>query len=419
MPSTKFGHLLKASIGLDVASIGSSCIERAVQERQSACGLEDRGAYWEHVCARPTELQALIEAVVVPETWFFRDREAFTALAGIGHEEWLRGSATRVLQLLSLPSSTGEEPFSMAMALLDAGVPPDRFRIDAVDISGRAIARADRAVYGKNSFRGHELSFRGRHFDATPDGYRLKDAVRRQVHFQQANLLAADFCPGVEIYDVVFCRNLLIYFDRPTQDRAVAVLERLLASKGTLFVAPSETGLVLTHDFVSAKMALAFAFRKSSAASPSSKPRADRPVRRPSTPRPAAAPGPPIRVTRAAPQAPRAEPQPPASGERQSGLDRAMRLADQGRFAEAASCCEAHLRQHGPSAQAFHLMALVRDASGNQSDASDYYRKALYLDPDHHEALVHFALLVEQQGDASRAQALRNRARRVEATVGV
>jgi len=129
----------------DVGSIGSPSIERAVQERLSACGV-DRHVYWDRVHASPAELQALIEAVVVPETWFFRDREAFATLASIGHERWKRAPADGMLRLLSLPSSTGEEPYSMAMALVDAGVPADRFRIDGVDVSANAIASATGAI---------------------------------------------------------------------------------------------------------------------------------------------------------------------------------------------------------------------------------------------------------------------------------
>src|ERR1700681_2973009 len=110
-----FEQLLKASIGLDVGSVGPSSIERAVQDLLVAFGLRDRHVYWDRVCASGTELQALIEAVVVSETWFFRDREAFATLALIIHDEWLRAPADRVLRLLSVPSSTGEEPYSMAM----------------------------------------------------------------------------------------------------------------------------------------------------------------------------------------------------------------------------------------------------------------------------------------------------------------
>src|SRR5207249_345639 len=215
------------------------------EKRLLACELQETHAYWERVRASEAELQELIEAVVVPETWFFRDREAFAALALTVYEDWLGAHPEDDLRLLSLPSSTGEEPYSMAMALLDAGFPANRFRVDAVDISARALARAGHAVYGKNSFRGNELGFRDRHFEATTHGYRLSDAVRRQVQFQQGNLLAAGFLPGVESYDVIFCRNVLIYFDRAAQDRALTVLVRLLTPKGVLFVAPSETGLLI------------------------------------------------------------------------------------------------------------------------------------------------------------------------------
>jgi chemotaxis protein methyltransferase WspC len=293
------------------------------------------------------------------------------------------------------------------MALLDTGVPAERFRIDAMDVSARAIAQAERAIYGRNSFRGQELAFRARHFEATTLGYHPSDAVRLQVRFRQGNVLAADFLPGLELYDVIFCRNLLIYFDRPTQDRAVTVLERLLTSNGTLFVAPSETGLLLGHDFVSAKIPLAFAFRKSADGRRDMKPTArtpTRPVTRRSPPFPVTAPA-SVQNT----ILPTAQP----AGQH-AALDEAVRLANQGSFVEAVTCCEDHMRRHGPSAGAFYLLGLVRDAAGDQADASTYYRKALYLDPAHHETLVHFAFLVEQQGDMAGAQLLRNRARRVE-----
>ena len=190
-------ELLKASMGLNAASIGSSAIARAAEERLAACRLGDLQAYLERVRTSGTELQALIEAVVVPETWFFRDRHAFTALARLAHERWLPTHPEGSLSVLSLPCSTGEEPYSMAMALLDASVPAHRFRVDAVDISARNLAKGMGAVYGNNSFRGQDLGFRDRHFDATAGGYRLRETVRHQVRLQQGNLFAADFLPGV------------------------------------------------------------------------------------------------------------------------------------------------------------------------------------------------------------------------------
>ena len=188
MMLAEFEDLLKRTMGLDVASVGSSAVARALQERMSACDLGDWQAYWEYLHASRTELQELIEAVVVPETWFFRDPEAFAAMVRLARAEWLANHATGVLRLLSLPCSTGEEPYSMAMALLDAGFPVDRFRIEAIDISARSLAWAERGVYGKNSFRGSEMAFRGRYFSLTAHGHQLVDSVRRCVKFKQNNL---------------------------------------------------------------------------------------------------------------------------------------------------------------------------------------------------------------------------------------
>jgi chemotaxis protein methyltransferase WspC len=149
-----FELLLKEAIGLDVASIGSSAIDRAVAERQQATGLADRHTYWERLRASEEELQELIDAVVVPETWFFRDRGAFAALAEVALPEWLRTHPHGVFRLLSIPCATGEEPYSLAMALFDANLPAARFQIDAFDVSERALESARRAVYGRRSFRG-------------------------------------------------------------------------------------------------------------------------------------------------------------------------------------------------------------------------------------------------------------------------
>ena len=159
MAYVQIEELLQQTMGLDVASIGTSAVERAVLARAAECKLDGAVAYLARLRSSAAELQALIEAVVVPETWFFRDMHAYAALVRIAQEEWLRAHPESVLRLLSVPCSTGEEPYSMAMALADAGFPAERYRIDAVDISARCLRRATTALYGRNSFRGRELGF--------------------------------------------------------------------------------------------------------------------------------------------------------------------------------------------------------------------------------------------------------------------
>jgi chemotaxis protein methyltransferase WspC len=408
MTFARFEQLLERTMGLNAASIGAAAIERAVRARLAACKLEDAdaGHYWQQVQRSPEELQALVEEVVVPETWFFRDPQAFAALTHIVTREWLPAHASGVLRLLSLPCSTGEEPYTMAMALIDAGVPCDRFIIDAVDISGEALARARRGIYGGNSFRGQNLSFRDRHFERLERGCRIDERVRGPVRFVQGNLLNEDFLRGGEVYDIVFCRNLLIYFDTDTQKRAIEVLKHLLSRDGMLFVGHSEAGLMLGHDLVSAKMPMAFAFRR--AAAVSSQPKKESAPVRLALQRKVAAPT--MAPRRPPPSAPFARKHPSPA----PTLAELRRIADRGLVAEAARGCETYMREHGPSPEAFLLLGLISDASGDLSAAAGYYRKALYLQPDHSEALGHLALLLNKQGDAAGAKVLNDRMRRLD-----
>src|SRR5687768_4889524 len=135
------------------------------------------------------ELRLLIEAVTVPETWFHRDRGAFEKL-----KSWAAHAITanplRTIRVLSIPCASGEEPYSIAMTLLDAGVPRPQFQIDAVDIRPNAIVRGDAGRYGRNSFRGDDLTFRDRYF--RPDGpnrYVIGKQLQGSVRFAVGNIL--------------------------------------------------------------------------------------------------------------------------------------------------------------------------------------------------------------------------------------
>jgi len=407
----EFASLLERTMGLSADTVGLSYIESAVKARLSACKLIDLEDYWEYVRASKTELQELIDAVIVPETWFFRDREAFSALADEAYNKWLPAHPDGQMRLLSLPCATGEEPYSMAMALLAAGFPGSLFRIDAIDISVRMLKRAEEAVYGRNSFRDKDLDFRDRFFEPAGSEFRLAKTVRRQVRFHQGNLLDPRFMPDATTYDFIFCRNVLIYFDRATQDRAVHVLTRLLKADALLFVGPSESGLLLSHDFVPAELPLAFAFRKKAHALPELHAGLAPPSRRRRlSARAIAAPAARPAVRQGAASRPAATLRQPAAME--TVLDEIAGLANQGRLSEAIQRCEEFLRTRGPSARAYYLMGLAHDATGMHQEAEQYYRKVLYLDPGHHEALVHLAFLLEQQGDAAGAQRLHQRAKR-------
>lgn len=404
MPLEKFETMLKRTMGLDVQSIGRPMLERALHERRDKSGLDDLDAYWLLLQMSEQEQLHLIESVIVPETWFFRNREAFNEMVQLQPQRPV--SASLPLRILSLPCSTGEEPYSIAMALLDIGMPPQHFRIDAIDISPQSLAIARQAVYGKNSFRGDSLAFRDRYFALNEQGHALSETVRQQVRFNQGNLFAPGLLYGEAPYDIIFCRNLLIYFDRATQHQAVTILTQRLAPEGLLFVGPAESALMMQHALTPIKAPMAFAFRQGAPRQDAAKPApaavfAPQPPTRPA-PRPAA-------MRTVPPKTRSAADSPPLP---QATLAQVQLLADQGKLAEAASLCEQLIRQHGASAAAYYLMGLIHDAADRRQAAADCYRKALYLEPAHAGAMTHLAALLQTQGDAAGARLLQQRARR-------
>jgi len=406
----RFIRFLRDTIGLDVASVGPALIERAVQQRCAATQLGSEDDYWQHLQQSAAEQQSLIEAVIVPETWFMRYAESFAALARLALERLALLGPGRGLRILSLPCSTGEEPYSIAMTLLDAGIAPDRFKVQGIDVSPASVERARRAVYGRNSFRGDQQAFRERHFTRTPDGYHLNEAVRRQVSLQSGNVLDPLLLRGEAPYDFVFCRNLLIYFDVPTQQQVFEVLKKLTAESGALFIGPAEGSLLARMGMRPIGIAQSFAFVRSEpvvAAAPVA--RLHNPLRL--LPEPAPRPRPAVRPAPiAAPVAPASKK--PPTDDLTALLAGIAALANEGKSAEARAACEVFLRDHGPHPQAFYWLGLLSDVAGNSLEAQGFYRKALYLNPQHPEALAHLAMLLAAQGDTAGAQRLQQRAAR-------
>lgn len=386
--------ILRKEIGLNAASIGLSVFERVLRLRMKLHNLNNTEEYQTLLANSSGELDAFIEAIVVTETWFMRGREAFAAFAELALNDWLSRNSVGLMRVLSLPCSSGEEPFSIAMALLDAGFPVERFAIDAVDISANALARASNAIYGNNSFRGKHLEFRDRYFVKVDDGYALSPDVQRCVAFRRDNLLRGGFSLGVR-YDFIFCRNLLIYLDRAMQGLALEKIRSMLLPDGVLFVGPAEMPIVTECGFVSARISHAGASRLKPSSPESGNRRSNRRLALP-------------------------KPQNPVHEiESQGELDKAVSLlviarqfADAGLIAEASELCERHIKENETCAEGYYLMGLLREA-GKDAGAIIYYRKAIYLQPNHHEALVHAALWLEKNGDVIRADAFKRRAERV------
>ncbi len=400
-------------IGLDASTVGSSLVQRAVHRRMQARGIASVVEYAACLVAETVEMQELVEEVVIPETYFFREREALDAVARRVCLAAPRPSEEMPVRILSAPCSTGEEPYSIAMTLVAAGVAPSGLAIDALDVSENAVRRARAAVYRGGSFRGDMEPWR-KYFQEIKPGLALSADIKALVRIVRGNLLDPEFRAPRSTYDYVFCRNLLIYFDGDTQARVLATLTSLLASDGILVVGAADTFAVRRAGFVpvpGAERSFLFHHRPAEAVDVIAAP----PVPRTTAIAPRVKPRVVAPTPRVSPPSSRLEPMaapPVAAAPGTQLIAEIARLADAGRLAEAITLGEKAANARDASADLLALVGTTYDAMDEANRAEACYRRALYLEPSHADALLHLALLMERRGDAAAATRLRARARR-------
>ena len=190
------------------------------------------------------EVTQVVDALTTNFTSFLRERDHFEFLVNKALPETLGGSR-RKFAVWSAACATGEEPYSIAMYLAE-NFPRNSgwdWRIQATDISTRALGKAQEAVYPADRLEHVPLEWQRRYFQRGHgqwEGHvRVKEALTERVRYQQINLLG-QYQFG-EMFDVIFCRNVMIYFDRPTQEQLVLQLARFLQPKGYLLTGHSES----------------------------------------------------------------------------------------------------------------------------------------------------------------------------------
>jgi len=243
MPVDAVIELLRERIGLEVEAVGATSVRFAVQRCMKACGAVNEADYLRRLLRGEAELQRLIDAVVVHETWFFRDEGPFAFLA-----EW--AGERRHPRVLSAPCASGEEAWSIALTLKNAGV---EAHIEGVDICPRLLQAAQAGRYGGSSFRQVPAEQTG----LQQEGDAWCVPVGLAVHWRPMNMLAPDFAPP-ERYDAVFCRNLLIYLTPLARLRVLRTVDSLLPSGGVLFLGHAERPEGLRYTRISRPNAFAW-----------------------------------------------------------------------------------------------------------------------------------------------------------------
>ncbi len=422
MAASTVEELLREIIGLDTDTMGRTKVELSVSRRMRALGLSNKREYFRMLRHSQREREALIEEVVVPETWFFRDKKPFTALSRYVTEICPLDRRPDSIRLLSIPCSTGEEPYSMAMTLVEAGVPRDKFSIDGVDVSRKALSLAKAAIFKERSFRDCDTRIREKYFVRMGDDYRLRNVIRSKVNFIHGNILDRRFMFSLGSYEVIFCRNLLIYFDESARIRTLKMLRNLLVDDGMFIVGHAEGGRLSNMGFVSTPFAKAFAFYKDRDSRSNTEGILDTDEYRkdhllpPFLDQCLVHPGTNAFSSRTLKAITGRVSSKEEKGE-QDILTSAKDMADRGQLDKAARLCERYLKDNGPSSRAYFLLGVISDAAGKSGRARDAFRKAIYLDPNHYESLIFLSYLAEKRGDTERADLLRQRARRAKGRI--
>jgi chemotaxis protein methyltransferase CheR len=449
----RFRALLRARLGLRFEdgqreTLSATLIRRARASGQPPAsylaGLESEDAQ--------LEVRALAQELTVGETYFFRNAEHLRALAEAALPALgLAESTRRPLRILSAGCASGEEPYSLAILAREeldrAGLP---IAIHAVDINPAALERAARARYSAWALRETPPDLRARYFRSDGRDLVLDRDVRAQVTFEERNLAEEDeafWRSGA--FDVVFCRNVLMYLATDVAQAAVARIARSLVPGGFLFLGYAETLRGLSRDFHLQHTHGGFYYQRRDGALEAPPPLVEPAMSAPAHPARALPAAPPdlswietirraserIESLTATPRAGSAlagvarqhfdvsravellrnerfddaraslaELPPAATRDPDVLLLRAVLLTHGGDLAAAEALCREVLALEDLSAGAHYLTALCRENAGDRADAAEHHRIAAYLDPGFSLPRLHLGLLARRAGDHTAAR---------------
>jgi chemotaxis protein methyltransferase CheR len=432
-----FRGLLAQRLGLSLRGVSTAALASVLTRRVTEAG-GPCAVYLSQLATRPSpaEIGTLAEELTVPETYFYRHVEHFRALAEVVLPQRLAASGhQRRLRILSAGCASGEEAYTIAIVVRET-VPADwDVRILGVDANPAMIHRAEQARFSRWALRATPADLQRRWFSGHGDAIRLDDAVRQPVRFVAYNLV--DDAPPVwppDAYDVIFCRNMLMYLTPEAASAVMARIARSLAPGGFLFLGPAEVAYGRTKELDLRQSHDAFYFQ--------------RPPSPAAGPPPATLPdwadsigGAARRVrTLTGPRrggSAMSEASPPAAPDHAADWDLALELLRGEQFAAALEVADGlTARSPNPAARtlraillihggdldrgeaachqlieddaldtgAHYLLALCREARGDTAAAANSYRTATYLDPGFAVARLRLGLLARQQGNGEAAR---------------
>jgi chemotaxis protein methyltransferase CheR len=269
-------QLLRSRAGLKAEPASRARLERLLAESAHLAGVPIP-SYVDMLESKPAAFDDLLDRVTVQHSAFFRDPAQFAALSEI-----VRKASAAPHTVWSAGCGNGQEPYSLAMLIDETG--RHNWKVVATDVSFRALARTEIARYGDGELRGLSPERQRRYLTPIPGGYEIAPFIRRYVHITHHNLARADAAPLMPKSDVVFCRNVLMYFGREESEATIQRIADRLVPGGYLFLGHSDSPGRMTRFFEPVRVADASCYRRLSApppAAPTVGRRASDPYQRP------------------------------------------------------------------------------------------------------------------------------------------
>ncbi|MBI3354165.1 MAG: protein-glutamate O-methyltransferase CheR [Nitrospirae bacterium] len=227
-------------------------LTRSVQSRQFK-DFKDYYLFLKYDREKEAELASLIDVVANHESYFFREMPQLKTfseeiLPEIREKKAKEGK--KEIRIWSAGCSTGEEAYTISMLMLESGM-LDGWGVEifASDISQRVLHSARRGIYQKHSFRATDPLYISKYFHQDDNGYKISDKVKEKVHFGYFNLLDSDRAMFVNMMDVIFCRNVIIYFDLPVKKKVIEMFYNRLNDFGYLLLGHSESLINISTAF--------------------------------------------------------------------------------------------------------------------------------------------------------------------------
>lgn len=240
--------LIRERFGIYYDDTKQFLLQSRLQTRLIKRSVPDFNAYFRFLTTSPerqNEWDELASVLSNNETYFFRERAQLEVLSNEVVADAVKSGGK--LRVWSSACSTGEEPFSLGMTLLETHkLPASQIHIKASDISPRVLERCKVGFYRDLSFRATPPELIQKYFRPFENGFLIADEVKRLVDFFRINLLDEHAVATQGPVDAIFCRNVLIYFDKPTQKRVVEAFAKALRPRGYLFLGHAESIMRLT-----------------------------------------------------------------------------------------------------------------------------------------------------------------------------